>query len=326
MPVSTHPSNINVHPGQIVHNAGQKWCTKAEKAADDKHLHEELTAKEAAAVQGIEHLAKIQATMEESQASMTNKKPKAVRPCPVKKPVVASQKEAGPALDNLNQVEDRSEQESIHEKSTPDVPENVLVDGFDDAEVDELLEHEAAFQSTKRGRMPVKSIIQIFDSLEEISVPPPIQPRKPAHSATPLSSSSDLEDSESDLGDIITDDIDVDDSISTFERSAIKQEPEDVHMEYSRPSAKKKGSRMTSLEPPSKKIKTERVDSWNTPSTSKATEDHTWVERSKAWLAYHNIDLPPPCQDPHWSKIFLPTIFLWAEGQPNLWTIDDESQ
>ncbi|KAG2745187.1 hypothetical protein P692DRAFT_20742294, partial [Suillus brevipes Sb2] len=41
--------------------------------------------------------------------------------------------------------------------------------------------------------------------------------------------------------------------------------------------------------------------------------------------AYRNTDLPPPCQDLRWSKTFLPTIFLWAGGQPNLWSIDDES-
>ncbi|KAG2745186.1 hypothetical protein P692DRAFT_20706159, partial [Suillus brevipes Sb2] len=74
------PSNANMHPGQIVRDASRKQRTKAEKAADDKRLHEEQEEKAAAAVQGIERLAKIQASMEESQASMTNKKPKAVRP------------------------------------------------------------------------------------------------------------------------------------------------------------------------------------------------------------------------------------------------------
>lgn len=112
MPVTTRPSNANMHPGQVVRNAGQKRRTKAEKAADDKRLREELEAKEAAAVQGIERLAKIQATMEESQASVTNKKPMAVRPrpCAIKKSVAASPKEAKPAL---NQAEDASGQEAL---------------------------------------------------------------------------------------------------------------------------------------------------------------------------------------------------------------------
>jgi hypothetical protein len=112
MPVTTCPSNANVHPGQIVHNASQKRHTKAEKAADDKHLHEELQEKEAAAVQGIEHLAKIQATMEKSQVSMTNKKPKAVRLHAVRKPVAASLKEAGPVLGE-SQGEDKLGQEAL---------------------------------------------------------------------------------------------------------------------------------------------------------------------------------------------------------------------
>ncbi|KAG2074322.1 hypothetical protein BDR04DRAFT_1115822 [Suillus decipiens] len=239
MPVTTHPSNANVHPGQIIYNTGQKQHTKAEKAADDKHLHEELQEKEAAAIQGIECLAKIQATMEESQASMTNKKPKAVRLCAVRKPVAASLKEARPALGE-SQGEDRLGQESTtttaskattvksqfsHEKSTLDVPENVLVGRFDDvdSEVDKLLECKAALQSTKRGRMPVK----MMDSIEEIP-PPPIQPRQSTHLVTPLNSSvlqklasedadimfanANMEDSESDMIDI-TDNIGVDNSI-----------------------------------------------------------------------------------------------------------------
>ncbi|KAG1734268.1 uncharacterized protein EDB91DRAFT_1251058 [Suillus paluster] len=130
------------------------------------------------------------------------------------------------------------------------------------------------------------------DSLEEISVPAFNTAKRvnsPHH--LPQQQYSDLEDSESDLDDIVTDDIDVDDSISAFEWPAIKQEPEDVHMEYSRSSAKKKGSQTTSSTfvtttdikpPPSKKIKTEQANSHNTPLTAKATEDRTWVERSKA--------------------------------------------
>lgn len=72
-------------------------------------------------------------------------------------------------------------------------------------------------------------------------------------------------------------------------------------------------------------MKSEQRDSHDTPSTAKATEDHTWVERSKARSAYRNTDLPPPCQDLRWTKTFLPTIFLWAGGQPNIWVINDES-
>jgi hypothetical protein len=44
----------------------------------------------------------------------------------------------------------------VHGKSTMDDLEDALVGGFDDVEVDESLEREAAFQSMRRGRMPVK--------------------------------------------------------------------------------------------------------------------------------------------------------------------------
>ncbi|KAG0699687.1 hypothetical protein DFH29DRAFT_780607, partial [Suillus ampliporus] len=57
----------------------------------------------------------------------------------------------------------------------------------------------------------------------------------------------------------------------------------------------------------------------------KAKDSGTWAEALKARSAYHNTDLPPPCQDDqHWSKMFLPTIFLWAGCQPNLWSISNE--
>jgi hypothetical protein len=51
-----------------------------------------------------------------------------------------------------------------HKNLILDVSENVLVGGFDDvdSEVDELLECEAVFQSTKRGRIPVKVHPSVF--------------------------------------------------------------------------------------------------------------------------------------------------------------------
>jgi hypothetical protein len=51
----------------------------------------------------------------------------------------------------------------------------------------------------------------------------------------------------------------------------------------------------------------------------------TWVEVTKARSAYRNTDLPPACQDIRWPKTFLPTIYLWAGSQLNLWNISDDA-
>jgi len=54
------------------------------------------------------------------------------------------------------------------------------------------------------------------------------------------------------------------------------------------------------------------------------TSTNAWVEEMKARSAYRNTDLPPACQDARWPKTFLPTIYLWAGSQPNLWNISDD--
>ncbi|KAG1763348.1 hypothetical protein EV702DRAFT_982922, partial [Suillus placidus] len=45
----------------------------------------------------------------------------------------------------------------------------------------------------------------------------------------------------------------------------------------------------------------------------------------KSRSTYRNIDLPPHCQDQRWPKHFLPTLYLWAGSQDDLWQISDVS-
>ncbi|OJA17324.1 hypothetical protein AZE42_13743, partial [Rhizopogon vesiculosus] len=80
--------------------------------------------------------------------------------------------------------------------------------------------------------------------------------------------------------------------------------------------------------PPTKKVKLEqRTDVSESDSAMPATTQmsNAWVEVIRARSAYRNPDLPPACQDTHWPKIFLPTIYLWAGSQPNLWNISDDA-
>src|SRR5258708_3977423 len=49
----TRASNANAHPGHVVLNATWKRRTKAEIAADNKRIQEQLEVKEAAALEGI---------------------------------------------------------------------------------------------------------------------------------------------------------------------------------------------------------------------------------------------------------------------------------
>lgn len=60
------------------------------------------------------------------------------------------------------------------------------------------------------------------------------------------------------------------------------------------------------------------------PVPTTRTGTSVWVEEMKARSAYRNTDLPPACQDARWPKTFLPTIYLWAGSQPNLWNISDD--
>jgi len=51
-----------------------------------------------------------------------------------------------------------------------------------------------------------------------------------------------------------------------------------------------------------------------------------WIEkRYKSRSSYRNVDLPPQCQDQRWSKIFLPTVLLWAGSQSDVWQISDSA-
>ncbi|KAG1734436.1 uncharacterized protein EDB91DRAFT_1084090 [Suillus paluster] len=408
MAITTWAKNVNVHPGLSDINAKKKQCTKAEKAADDKHHHEELEAKEAAAIQGIECLAKIQANMKISQASAAAKKPRAVRPCPV----AVKKKEGGPVggLDTEGQADNgsgegaltmemeggyknikniaRASKQSLKDaidaahlnltrenhlpahatdgkerslpkmstattaskatmvisqvppKPTPNevpVAEDALVGGFDDADkIYESQEHDAVFQVSTWGRVPLKSIIQMMDSIKE-SPPPPTQPRNPAcmvHLWRLPSEDSVLLVEDSKVYDITNDsaDFDMDDSF-TLVKPVVKQEPK-VNMQIMVGLGAKKGSCTTSSTfvtmtdtkaPPSNKVKIEQADEHDISSTAKAKDSSTWAETFKAQSAYHNADLPPPCQDGQcWLKMFLPTIFLWAGCQPNIWSISNE--
>ncbi|KAG1883444.1 hypothetical protein F4604DRAFT_1677762 [Suillus subluteus] len=94
----------------------------------------------------------------------------------------------------------------------------------------------------------------------------------------------------------------------------VKPEPESKV----KPEPKVKPKSKVKLEP---KVKTEEMDMSDTALDS----DGTWVEATKARSAYRNTDLPPACQDGHWPKVFLPTIYLWAGSQPNLWNISDDA-
>ncbi|KAG1884475.1 hypothetical protein F4604DRAFT_1919683 [Suillus subluteus] len=112
----TRASNANAHPGQVVLNATRKRRTKAQKAADDKALEEELKAKEAAALQGIQRLANMQAEMEQAQAAAAVKKPKAVRPHP--RPVAAKKMRASQLNDVAAAAEDGVEDQEGNERQS----------------------------------------------------------------------------------------------------------------------------------------------------------------------------------------------------------------
>ncbi|KAG2364001.1 hypothetical protein BDR07DRAFT_1482978 [Suillus spraguei] len=98
---------------RVILNTIRKHCTKAKKAADDKLLTEELQAKEAAVLQGIQHLADIQAGMEQAQTAEAMQKPKAVTPRPVpakKMPQLNNVAAAVQGTDQGHQVQGKGEQ------------------------------------------------------------------------------------------------------------------------------------------------------------------------------------------------------------------------
>jgi len=72
------------------------------------------------------------------------------------------------------------------------------------------------------------------------------------------------------------------------------------------------------------KTKGENLDRDDTDLNNTTDPLTPWVEkRYKSRSAYRNADLPPRCQDQRWSKTFLPTVYLWAGSQPDIWQISD---
>ncbi|KAG1719918.1 uncharacterized protein EDB91DRAFT_1351777 [Suillus paluster] len=242
----------------------------------------------------------------------------------------------------------------------PDVQSAVsadnLVGGFSDEEGDDMYECEAAFQIT--GRQPVEPILQIGDitDLESEDVepgsksvlnpwlasnsklpppssqlrmleaarhlaaeksdgvpPPSTQHRKPQaiHVASGTKWKLALESS-----------VEIVESLDDQDDSSGMQDT---------PLTKVQAPWTTSLTtvmttnarvPPAKKVK---IEPKTALVSTEADSDCTWVEATKAQSAYQNTDLPPACQDGHWPKVFLPTIYLWVGSQPNLWNISDDA-
>ncbi|KAG2149551.1 hypothetical protein BD769DRAFT_1381341 [Suillus cothurnatus] len=493
----TRAKNADAHPGQVVLNATRKRRTKAEIAADNKRLKEDLKTKELAALQGIERLANIQAEMEQAQASEVVRKPKPVRPHLVAAKVTSSsqpqpaaavqggghgdQREGQEKQDQLmeNVGEDDMNVEafegvsklkpgkkslrdavnarlksmnskaaelarvdladrkgnslpmstvkssysgrikawasdvpspsscssenggsrrlisvskasvppstifshsvttatsnvtSVSSKAIPAkgsdvsaIPISDLVGGFGDEDIDDSYERQAASEVMKTGRQPIEPILQFDDVTDSESedvepgskaarylaaeksngIPPPAtQPCQPhttqfasgmkrklasGPSLETMEGFDDLEESSLASLSFVGDTgmlIDSDNLQGT-------QEPMVVDI--------KKAPRTTSSTtvmttdakvPPAKKVKTalkvktEQTDLSDTPLASTQADDGPWVEIIKARSSYRNTDLPPACQDGRWPKVFLPTIYLWAGSQPNLWNISDDA-
>jgi hypothetical protein len=114
-PRRTRAKNADTHPGHaVLQTTRRKRRTKDEIARDNQRIQEELEAKEAAALQGIQRLANIEAGMEQMKASVATRKPTAIRPStrprpvPVKKKLpVASQEEIYLAEDRASRVDDQ---------------------------------------------------------------------------------------------------------------------------------------------------------------------------------------------------------------------------
>ncbi|KAG2050734.1 hypothetical protein BDR06DRAFT_974322 [Suillus hirtellus] len=82
----------------------------------------------------------------------------------------------------------------------------------------------------------------------------------------------------------------------------------------------------TTMQPPAKKVKTEDGADDTIPKSTLTAQPGYWIEKwYKSHSAYQNCDLPPQCQDQQWPKHFLPTVYLWASSQNDLWQISDTS-
>lgn len=80
---------------------------------------------------------------------------------------------------------------------------------------------------------------------------------------------------------------------------------------------------MNDAQPATKKAKTESgVNAGVDSIESKKTR--TVDAESKSRSDYKNIDLPVPA-DNKWTNAFMDTVILWAGGQPNVWSIPDET-
>jgi hypothetical protein len=75
--------------------------------------------------------------------------------------------------------------------------------------------------------------------------------------------------------------------------------------------------------PSANKVKTEDGADDDTKSVLVSLPGY-WIEkRYKSRSTYRNCDLPPQCQDQWWPKHFLPTVYLWAGSQDDLWQFTD---
>ena len=96
-PHRTHAGNANKHPAEILFATGtiQKRRTKAEKAADDKHLQEEKAVKEEAAKAGLARLGMMEMAAEEKAAKQKMNREKAPVPHPPRRSKTRCEKTRG---------------------------------------------------------------------------------------------------------------------------------------------------------------------------------------------------------------------------------------
>jgi len=88
---------------------------------------------------------------------------------------------------------------------------------------------------------------------------------------------------------------------------------------------------MEDAQPVAKKTKTEagketQVETSTVMNSVDATESKKTrtSTKSKSRSEYKNSDLPVP-GDHKWTNAFIDTAILWAGGQPNIWSIPDET-
>ncbi|KAG2105071.1 uncharacterized protein F5147DRAFT_775393 [Suillus discolor] len=83
-------------------------------------------------------------------------------------------------------------------------------------------------------------------------------------------------------------------------------------------------SATTKMQPPAKKVKTEEDADASTMQLTLTAPPGYWIEKQyKTRSSYRNYHLPPHCQDQRWLKQFLPTLYLWAGSQNDLWQFLD---